>query len=476
MRLIIEANKLYGSGDYADAYNLYLAAAWRYKSIDLSFNVRLCKKIMSVTQILGDSIETSQARNYWANAACFNKSRKPVISVVMGGSHHFQSMIECVRQQDVQFDLRFFCATSDGLRPLHDVGLLDLIGADIRPIKSHVFMPETDYCLAPDAQVPMSFSDIAQYLQYKISASSTCPLHLNDVEVFSRFIKQGRVSVIIPTFGRPSNLRRAIQSVLAQDYADIELIVVNDNGANSDLNCETRRVVESFDGDQGNCSIFYYEHESNRNGSAARNTGIINSTGEYICFLDDDDEYLPGRIKSGVDALKHAPDSVGGVYCGYLGWNSMANELSRYPAGNLTREILAMEYEKHYLHTDTVTYRREAILKLNGFDESYRRHQDLEFNLRFFQNYKIGAVEECLVRLNPVLSGVSNKLYDMDLFDMKKKFLRQFLGLIKNYEADEIRRIFEAHWDEIRKNLRDCKSAMPRLREEFMTLMRDAVS
>jgi hypothetical protein len=71
--------------------------------------------------------------------------------------------------------------------------------------------------------------------------------------------------------------------------------------------------------------------------------------------------------------------------------------LKRYIEGNLTLEILQLDYKKHYLHTNTATYKREAYVNLNGFDESYRRHQDLEFNLRFFEMYEMKAVRQALV-------------------------------------------------------------------------------
>ncbi|WP_438883286.1 hypothetical protein, partial [Bacillus cereus group sp. Bce013] len=81
------------------------------------------------------------------------------------------------------------------------------------------------------------------------------------------------------------------------------------------------------------------------------------------------------------------PDDVGAVYCGFLGWNSSENDLHRYKEGDLTLDILMLDYKNHYLHTNTATYKRHVVLSINGFDESYHRHQDLEFNLRFFESY-----------------------------------------------------------------------------------------
>ena len=87
------------------------------------------------------------------------------------------------------------------------------------------------------------------------------------------------VSIVIPTYARPTNLIRAIESVLAQTYAPIEIIVVDDNGVNTPFQKETENLLSSyiFDG-----KITYLKHEVNRNGSAARNTGTRASHGEII--------------------------------------------------------------------------------------------------------------------------------------------------------------------------------------------------
>ena len=180
------------------------------------------------------------------------------------------------------------------------------------------------------------------------------------------------VSIIIPTYKRPTNLLNALTSVAEQDYLNKEIIVVNDTGAGSEYNSEISNVIQQVRGAYPLVDIKFIEHNENRNGAAARNTGLLVSTGEYICFLDDDDIYLQGRLSESIAKLANQPSHVGAVYCGFLGWNSPKNDLNRYAEGDLTKEILLLEYLKHYVHTNTVTYRRSAVLALNGFDESYQ--------------------------------------------------------------------------------------------------------
>ena len=102
------------------------------------------------------------------------------------------------------------------------------------------------------------------------------------------------VSVIITTFARPDNLIRAIKSVLNQTYKPIEIIVVDDNGKGTPSQQETEKILREYI-----CSgaIQYITHDMNKNGSAARNTGFRASMGEYVNFLDDDDEFAPTKIE-----------------------------------------------------------------------------------------------------------------------------------------------------------------------------------
>lgn len=95
------------------------------------------------------------------------------------------------------------------------------------------------------------------------------------------------VSVIIPTYNRPHFLKRAIESVLNQSYKKIEIIVVD--------NCSENRV-EHLVSDFHDSRLVY--HFNNKKGpSAARNLGIKVASGEYISFLDDDDEYTPQKLE-----------------------------------------------------------------------------------------------------------------------------------------------------------------------------------
>src|SRR5581483_7703419 len=100
-----------------------------------------------------------------------------------------------------------------------------------------------------------------------------------------------KVSVVVSTHNRAELLHAAIASVLSQSFQDFEILVVDDHSQD-----HTAQVVQRFrDG-----RIKYLRHETRRGGAAARNTGIQNSSGEYIAFLDDDDEWLPEKLETQV--------------------------------------------------------------------------------------------------------------------------------------------------------------------------------
>ncbi|MFO1418578.1 MAG: glycosyltransferase family A protein [Methylotetracoccus sp.] len=109
------------------------------------------------------------------------------------------------------------------------------------------------------------------------------------------------VSVVIPSYNRAALLREAIASVLAQTFADIEIIVVDDGSTDG-----TGDVVAEFSRD----SRIRYIAQMNAGVSAARNTGIDAATGALVAFLDSDDLWVPDHLARLVAALEQTPDAM----------------------------------------------------------------------------------------------------------------------------------------------------------------------
>ncbi len=104
-----------------------------------------------------------------------------------------------------------------------------------------------------------------------------------------------KVSVVIPTYKRPHFLARAVDSVLAQTYANTEVVVVDDNSPDSAERAKTSEIMKQY---RDNPRVIYVLNECPMGGGPARNRGIEAATGEYITFLDDDDIYLPEKVET----------------------------------------------------------------------------------------------------------------------------------------------------------------------------------
>ena len=122
-----------------------------------------------------------------------------------------------------------------------------------------------------------------------------------------------KVSVIIPTFKRSEDICRAVDSVLAQTIDSFEVIVVDDNGEGTPDGEKTAQMMSRYAGD---ARVIYCRHEVNKNGAAARNTGIGVARGKYIAFLDDDDTFCPERLQKMYDKMESLDDSWGACYTG----------------------------------------------------------------------------------------------------------------------------------------------------------------
>jgi Glycosyltransferases involved in cell wall biogenesis len=211
-----------------------------------------------------------------------------------------------------------------------------------------------------------------------------------------------KVSVIIPTYNRAEFLSSAIASVLNQTFQDFEIIVVDDASTDN-----THQVVSSFD----NYRIKYIRHETNRNGSVARNTGIMMSSGEYIAFLDDDDEWLPEKLKIQVSLLENSSPKVGGVYTGSLeidrATGKVLEQVVPSKRGDIYNDLLI---ENCIGTASTPILRKECFEKVGLFDESLPSSQDLDMWIRISEEFHFEYIKEPLVKYYVHKNKVNNNL------------------------------------------------------------------
>lgn len=205
------------------------------------------------------------------------------------------------------------------------------------------------------------------------------------------------VSVVIPTYKRPNTVSRAIQSVLGQTYDNIEIIVVDDNNPSTPEREATECVMTQY---QLNPQVTYIQHECNKNGSAARNTGWRQANGKYITFIDDDDEISSLKIEKQVDCMESLDSSWGACYTAYhtLMRDGTAQKSANSEIGNVYLRTLMRNF---YVGSGSnLLLRKSAVDEIGGYDESFRRNQDIEFMVRIFEKYKVAFVNEDLLTIH----------------------------------------------------------------------------
>ena len=106
------------------------------------------------------------------------------------------------------------------------------------------------------------------------------------------------VTVIVPCYNAAAFLKRGIASLQAQSYKNLEIICINDGSSDNSLD-----MLKAFQLKDSRIKIISFKH--NKGVSAARNAGLDCASGEYICFLDPDDQYMPNFVELMLTALQH---------------------------------------------------------------------------------------------------------------------------------------------------------------------------
>ncbi len=196
------------------------------------------------------------------------------------------------------------------------------------------------------------------------------------------------VSVVIPTYQRPEKLEECVHAVLQSNYSPFEVVVADDNGG-SPITDATKAVVDRAR-KVGTAVVRYVALPTHRNGSAARNAGFRASRGEYVMFVDDDDLILPGKMGTQAAFLDEHGEEWGACYTRYTDWKNgkLVGRSHETRQGNLLTEELARNL---FIHAGSnLMVRRSVVEALGGFDESFVRHQDMEFVIRLLKRWKLG--------------------------------------------------------------------------------------
>lgn len=193
-------------------------------------------------------------------------------------------------------------------------------------------------------------------------------------------MEKPEVSIVLTTYQRPNELKRALKSIVTQSFSNFELIIVDDASVD-----ETDEVVESFK--KKDPRIKYIKLPKNSgNHSLPKNTGTKEAAAPVICYFDDDNVMMRDHVATLYKAYKRAPHDV--VY----GMNLNIDDSGKTPAhpGHMVdiNNPKANIFEANFIDTNTVLVKKETIEKIGGWNEAYPRFAD--WNL-FVRLKKIGA-------------------------------------------------------------------------------------
>lgn len=196
------------------------------------------------------------------------------------------------------------------------------------------------------------------------------------------------VSVVVPTYDRPEKLRAAVESVAAQTYPNIELLVVDD------CSPTPARSVLAADAPE---SLTYtcIRHEENRGANAARNTGIRAAEGEIVSFLDDDDRWNPDKTTREVETFATGED-VGVVLHGQemVHEGRLTNVRTPEVSGDATVGLLRGKAGATF---SSIAVRRSTIDDAGLPDETFPSWQDREWLLRLSEHSRFAVQPDPLV-------------------------------------------------------------------------------
>jgi glycosyltransferase involved in cell wall biosynthesis len=214
-----------------------------------------------------------------------------------------------------------------------------------------------------------------------------------------------KFSIITPVFNRAKTISRCIQSVLSQTYQNWELLIIDD-GSKDETAIEVRRFNDIR-------IKYFYQENSER--SIARNNGIEKASGDYICFLDSDDEYMPNHLESLFDEIISNQNQKALFYTLYIKKTETDVILSK-PGTYMSK--IEQVYLKYSLTINTLCIHKH-ILEKEKFNPKLNIQEDADLLLRVALNYPVIQINKHTTVYN-VTSHVTYNL--KTLMDTKKSW------------------------------------------------------
>lgn len=260
---------------------------------------------------------------------------------------------------------------------------------------------------------------------------------------------KGLVSVVVPTYKRIESLKETVGSILSQTYSDLEVIVVSDG-----LQDNLKEALTKFNDER----LSYYEIVHSGRPAVPRNFGIAKARGEYICFCDDDDSWLPDKIKMQVEYLNKNID-VRLVFCAFK-IESSDIEHNNKVIGPKTTDVSKYAYEKllnyDFITSSSVMVRFSVFNSIGGFDENpnMAAAEDWDFWLRISREYKIAFIPKVLgiYKATPLSLSADEQHLQKGFFVIDKHLNKKWITQ-KQADSAKANYYFREAWAQINKDI-----------------------
>ncbi len=230
--------------------------------------------------------------------------------------------------------------------------------------------------------------------------------------------------MIIPTYNRIHEIAASIDSVLSQDYTELEVIVVDDGSSDG-----TEGFVREKYGDR----VRFLKLEGNHGCHYARNEGIRIANGDIIAFNDSDDRWHRDKLRKQMDYWAKRPEDLL-IYAAYettrLGRTIRVPNVQ--PLERLQGRIFTELLLRNTIGSPTILVRKDAFYRAGGFDDSFPALEDWEFVLRLSQLGSIGFVDEILVDVDATEGGISSST--SNYYVARCKMVSKYLSKIREHE------------------------------------------
>jgi len=234
-----------------------------------------------------------------------------------------------------------------------------------------------------------------------------------------------KISVIIPAHNSEKFIEKTISSVLLQTFSNIEVIIVDDGSTD-----KTQYIVEGIQKKDERVKYFF---QQNSGGPASpKNIGFKQSTGDYIAYLDHDDEWIPSKLEKQL-ALFNAHSNIGLVSCNaYIYENEKMTRIHHLSKRNNSIQGVLADSLSYFFSNSSMLIPRYVIKDVGDRDEELSVLEDLDIVIRILtKGYKIDFISEPLIKYN---LGDYNLSKDFNRVAQDYKvFLSKYRHLLRKY-------------------------------------------